>query len=56
MISLEATLAEWVRAGPDLETDGVVRWRVVDLRQKIAREFNVELHERSVGEQHRPRR
>lgn len=45
----EATLAEWVRAGPDLETDGVVRWRVIDLRQKIAREFNVELHERSVG-------
>ena len=45
----EATLAEWVRAGPDLETDGVVRWRVIDLRQKIAQEFNVELHERSVG-------
>ena len=45
----EATLAEWVRAGPDPQTDGVVRWRVIDLRQKIAREFNVELHERSVG-------
>ena len=30
----EATLAEWVRAGPDLETDGVVRWRVIDLRQR----------------------
>lgn len=45
----EAALAEWVRRGPVLETDGVVRWRVVDLRQKIAREFNVELHERSVG-------
>ena len=29
----EATLAEWVRTGPDLETDGVVRWRVIDLRQ-----------------------
>jgi len=45
----EATLAEWVRTGPDLETDGVVRWRVIDLRQRIAREFEVELHERSVG-------
>ena len=45
----ESELAGWVRAGPDLETDGVVRWRVIDLRQKIAREFNVELHERSVG-------
>ncbi len=45
----EATLAEWVRTGPDLEIDGVVRWRVIDLRQRIAREFKVELHERSVG-------
>ena len=45
----EAALAEWVRTGPDLERDGVVRWRVVDLRQRIAREFNVALHERSVG-------
>jgi hypothetical protein len=38
-----------VRVGPDLATEGVVRWRVVDLRQRIAREFGVELHERSVG-------
>ncbi len=44
-----ASVAAWVRAGPDLATDGVVRWRVVDLRQRIAREFGVELHERSVG-------
>ncbi len=44
-----AMAAQWVRAGPVLATDGVVRWRVVDLRQRIAREFGVELHERSVG-------
>lgn len=44
-----AVVARWVRAGPDLATDGVIRWRVVDLRQKIVREFGVELHERSVG-------
>lgn len=44
-----ATVAEWVRTGPDHASDGVVRWRVIDLRQKIAREFDVELHERSVG-------
>lgn len=44
-----AMVAQWVRAGPVLATDGVVRWRVVDLRQRIAREFGVELHERSVG-------
>jgi len=45
----QATVAEWVRAGPDRATDGVVRWRVIDLRHRIAREFDVELHERSVG-------
>ena len=28
-------LAEMVRAGPDPETDGVVRWRRIDLKRKI---------------------
>jgi transposase len=45
----ESELAVWVRAGPDLETDGVVRWRRSDLGRKIARAFGVHLHERSVG-------
>ena len=45
----QATVAEWVRTGPDHATDGVIRWRVIDLRQRIVREFDVELHERSVG-------
>ena len=31
------------------ERDGIVRWRLIDLRERIAREFAVELHERSVG-------
>src|SRR5271157_1921010 len=31
----KATVAEWVRTGPDHQTDGVVRWRVIDLRQRI---------------------
>ena len=35
--------------GPDLKTDGVVRWRCADLRDRIAAKFNVRLHERSVG-------
>jgi len=48
-VEQQATVAEWVRTGPDQRIDGVVRWRVIDLRQEIAREFNVELHERSVG-------
>lgn len=45
----QAQVAEWVRAGPELETDGVVRWRRVDLQAKIATAFNVHLHKRSIG-------
>jgi transposase len=45
----EAAFEEWVRAGPDPETDGIVRWRLIDLRERISRTFAVELHERSVG-------
>jgi transposase len=45
----EAAIAEWVRCGPDPERDGVVRWRLLDLRDRIVREFAVQLHERSVG-------
>jgi len=42
-------VARWVEDGSDLATDGVVRSRCVDLRGRIAAEFNVHLHERSVG-------
>jgi transposase len=45
----QALVAAWVEEGPDLERDGVVRWRCVDLQQRIAREFAVSLHERTVG-------
>jgi transposase len=45
-----AALAEWVRAGPDLATDGVIRWRRIDLAHKIEREWGVHLAERSVGD------
>ena len=44
-----AELKALVVAGPDLQTDGVVRWRCVDLREQIIRRFSVTLHERSVG-------
>jgi transposase len=44
-----AELAQWVNDGPELETDGVVRWRCIDLRERIAARFEVELHERTVG-------
>jgi transposase len=46
-----AELAAWVEAGPDPARDGVVRWRRKDLQHRIAAEFGVELHERSVGKQ-----
>jgi transposase len=45
----EQALIEWVEAGPDLARDGVVRWRRVDLRDRILRAFGVTLHERTIG-------
>jgi transposase len=44
-----AQLSEIVETGPDPKTDGVVRWRRVDLKAVIASRFGVEYHERSVG-------
>ena len=38
-----------MESGPNLKTDGVVRWRCADLRDRIAAKFHVHLHERSVG-------
>jgi transposase len=45
----EAEVARWVAAGPDLERDGVVRWRCCDLQARIEREFRVHFHERTIG-------
>src|SRR3984957_2083629 len=45
----QARVAEWVEQGPQLERDGVIRWRCVDLQLRIAQEFAVQLHERTVG-------
>ena len=45
----EAAVDRWVEQGPELERDGVVRWRCRDLRERIGREFGVGLHERTVG-------
>ena len=42
-------LAIPVEDGPDLNVDDVVRWRMVDLRDKIRSVFGVEIRERSVG-------
>jgi transposase len=45
----EAMVAEWVRQGPNLAEHKVIRWRLIDLRDEIARKFGVQLHERSIG-------
>jgi transposase len=45
----QGKVATWVEQGADLARDGVVRFRRVDLRDRIAAEFGVCLHERSVG-------
>lgn len=44
-----AELKEIVINGPDPETDKVVRWRCIDLRDKIARHFSVTVHKRTVA-------
>jgi transposase len=42
-------LSAWVRHGPDIAEDGVVRWRLRDLRDRIMARFFVLMDERSVG-------
>jgi DDE superfamily endonuclease/Winged helix-turn helix len=42
-------VARWVEQGPDVERDGVVRWRRVDLQARIERAFAVRLHPATVG-------
>ena len=44
-----ASLKQIVLTGPDVEKDGVVRWRCCDLQGVIAERFGVALHERTVG-------
>lgn len=45
----QAKLREIVIAGPDLEEDGVVRWRCCDLQAVIARDFDIHVSEATVG-------
>ena len=45
----EAVVAGWVEQGPNLARNGVVRWRCVDLQERIKREWDVSLHEHTVG-------
>ena len=45
----QAQIAAWIEQGPTRSEHGVVRWRCVDLREAIAKEFGVTLHEGTVG-------
>src|ERR1700687_5063937 len=45
----EAELVRLIDEGPKLETDGVVRWRCVDLQQVILARWEVSYHERTIG-------
>jgi len=45
----KAQLAQIVETGPDPLTDGVVRWRRVDIQRVIRERFGVDYHERYVG-------
>ena len=48
----EAEMAELralVLNGPDPETDEVVRWRCIDLRDKVAQQYAVYVHKRTVA-------
>ena len=42
-------LKRLVEAGPDPETDGVVRWRCVDLKRVVRERFGIDLSEVSLG-------
>jgi transposase len=44
-----AELKELTIKGPNPETDKVVRWRCVDLREVVARRFSVTVTERTIG-------
>ena len=48
-VEQEAEVARWIRTGPDVAVDGVVRWRCMDIQARIEDRFGVTLHERSVG-------
>ena len=45
----KAELTALVEAGPDRASDGVVRWRRVDLQRVIKERFDIDFHERYVG-------
>lgn len=45
----EVAIKARVLAGPDPETDGLVRWRCVDIQAFIAQTYKIDLHKRTVA-------
>jgi transposase len=45
----EQALIALVEAGPEAGVDKVVRWRRIDLRDKLEERFGVTVHERTIG-------
>lgn len=45
----EAELAALIEAGPEVDRDGVVRWRCVDLQRVILVRWKISYHERTIG-------
>lgn len=45
----KAELVRIVETGPDLEKDGVIRWRCADLKHLIKERWDIELSEVSIG-------
>ena len=45
----EAELTALIDAGPEVERDGIVRWRCVDLQHVIMTRWNSAYHERTIG-------
>jgi transposase len=48
-VEQQEALRQLVQDGPDLERDGVVRWRCVDLKRVLSQRFAVDLSEVSLG-------
>jgi putative transposase len=46
----EGELAGWVEDGPELERDGVARWRCRDLQERVGHAFGIHFRERTIGE------
>ena len=44
-----AELRQLLVDGPDLATDKVVRWRIVDLQDAVKRRFSVTVHPSTIG-------